>query len=246
MEQPLTPNSSPQAPNQPREKPTTQRQKLPTPQELITLYTEQGIESQEASIKVIEDLQNVLYKLISSNNIKSKQDKFMAETSRKMDAFNNRLAVVDMKVDSKPGYGETFAIGVASGAASSGIASVLPHVFENGFSCYWFLRYYCCLYDCKWYTPLCHGICFDGPGFPRFTEVGWWNIHKSSRCGSRLVGKVEQGIPEDDPQNPAVTADLDGFDVGDCAARGVNLFKSILVEIICSLKIEEFNMQCLQ
>lgn len=52
----------------------------------------------------------------------------MAETSRKIDATNSRLAVLDMKMDSKPGYGETFAIGVASGLTLRGIGSVMPHV----------------------------------------------------------------------------------------------------------------------
>ncbi|GLU21871.1 hypothetical protein SLE2022_379830 [Rubroshorea leprosula] len=127
MEQPATPNAIPQKDGKPT---STPKRKVPTPQELISHYQTQGLDSQEASVKVIEDLQNVLLRVISSNN-KSKKDKLILETSRKMDSLNGRLAVVDMKLDSKPGYAETFAIGVASGAAFTGIAAVWPHVLQG-------------------------------------------------------------------------------------------------------------------
>ncbi|KAK9097690.1 hypothetical protein Syun_024735 [Stephania yunnanensis] len=80
----------------------------------------------DASIKVIEDLQNVLYRVVSSG--RGKKDKFMGETSRKLDTANTRLAILELKLDSKPGYGETLAIGVAAGALLRGAGSVLPHV----------------------------------------------------------------------------------------------------------------------
>lgn len=47
--------------------------------------------------------------------------------------------------------------------------------------------------------------------------------------------QVEQGIPEDDPRNPAVVADLVGDNVGDCAARGADLFESIAAEVISAM-----------
>ncbi|OAY30159.1 uncharacterized protein LOC110630938 [Manihot esculenta] len=125
MEQPPLPNTNPQAPSKDYNKPP--KKKPPTPQELISHYQTQGLDSQEASVKVIEDLQNVLFRVISSNN-KNRKDKLVSETSRKVDMVNNRLAVLDMKLDSKPGYVETFAIGLASGAAFRGIESVWPHV----------------------------------------------------------------------------------------------------------------------
>ncbi|KAJ9139553.1 hypothetical protein P3X46_030278 [Hevea brasiliensis] len=121
MEQPPIPNASPQAP------PKDSKKKPPTPQELISHYQSQGLDFQEASVKVVEDLQNVLFRVISSKN-KNRKDKLMADASRKVDLVNNRVAVLDMKLDSKPGYVETFAIGVASGAAFRGIESVWPHV----------------------------------------------------------------------------------------------------------------------
>lgn len=52
----------------------------------------------------------------------------MGEASRKIDAVNTRVAVVDMKLDLKPGYAETFAIGVASASAFRGVETVWPHV----------------------------------------------------------------------------------------------------------------------
>ncbi|XP_057417481.1 uncharacterized protein LOC130711766 [Lotus japonicus] len=100
--------------------------KLPSPRELISHYESQGMETEEASLKVIEDLQKALFGVISSG--RGKKDKLLSDSSRKMDAVNSRLAILDMKLDSKPGYVETFAIGVASGAALKGIGAVLPHI----------------------------------------------------------------------------------------------------------------------
>ena len=50
------------------------------------------------------------------------------------------------------------------------------------------------------------------------------------------MGKVEAGIPEDDPRNPAVVADLVGDNVGDCSARGADLFESIAAEVLRGAK----------
>ena len=131
MQQPLTPNTPPSetTSNSTEKKGTataTKKRKLPTPKELISHYESQGLDSQEASMKVIEDLQKALFGVISSG--RGKKDRLLGDTSRKIDAINSRVAVLDMKVDSKPGYAETFAIGVASGAAFTGIKAVMPHV----------------------------------------------------------------------------------------------------------------------
>lgn len=138
MQQPLN-ASSPLSPQPPKDKNSAinntstsnsdnkkRKIKLPTPQEMISHYESQGMGSQEASIKVIDDLQHLLFRVVSSD--RGKKGKFPVEVSRKLDTANARLAILEMKLDSKPGYPESFAIGVASAAAFRGVAAVWPHV----------------------------------------------------------------------------------------------------------------------
>ncbi|GMH03883.1 hypothetical protein Nepgr_005722 [Nepenthes gracilis] len=130
---PLSPSEDPAATNggggsisSSRNTNGSQKRRVPTPQELISHYESQGLESQEAAVRVIGDLQHMLRKVVTSG--RGKKDRFTAESSRKLDTANARLAIVEMKLDSKPGFPESLAIGIASAASFRGITAVWPRV----------------------------------------------------------------------------------------------------------------------
>jgi K(+)-stimulated pyrophosphate-energized sodium pump len=83
--------------------------------------------------------------------------------------------------------------------------------------------------------PALVGFGFGASLAALFAQIGGGIYTKSADIGADLVGKIEMEIPEDDPRNPAVVADLVGDNVGDCAGRGSDLFQTFSDDIITGM-----------
>ncbi|KAK1269587.1 hypothetical protein QJS04_geneDACA013990 [Acorus gramineus] len=114
---------NPPPPSPPKQ---SEKRKPPTPEELVAHYESQGLDSREASLRVIRDLQSLFYRTVVSD--KKRKERLISDTSRKLDNANTRLAILEMKLDSKPGFFESFAVGVASAASFRGASAAFPHV----------------------------------------------------------------------------------------------------------------------
>jgi K(+)-stimulated pyrophosphate-energized sodium pump len=124
---------------------------------------------------------------------------------------------------------EAITVSLRGGAVSGFLVTALSLLGVSGM----FLIYSRLLDNPPSITPfLIVGFGFGASFVALFAQLGGGIYTKAADVGADLVGKVEAGIPEDDPRNAAVVADLVGDNVGDCAGRGADLFESMSAENI--------------
>ncbi len=128
----------------------------------------------------------------------------------------------------KKSFSEALTIALRGGAVSGITIVALALLGIAGL----FLIYSLAGYEATKIPLLIVGYGFGASLVALFAQLGGGIYTKAADVGADLVGKIEQGIPEDDPRNPAVVADLVGDNVGDCAGRGADLFESTAAENI--------------